>query len=45
MLVGDAARQVNPVTGGGLSNILVAGSIAGTVAAEAIKKEIFQINF
>jgi len=45
MLVGDAARQVNPVTGGGLSNILVAGSIAGTVAAEAIKKEDFSNKF
>ncbi len=41
MLVGDAARQVNPVTGGGLSNILVAGSIAGTVAADAVKKDDF----
>lgn len=38
MLVGDAARQVNPVTGGGLSNVLVAGKIAGEVAAEAVKK-------
>lgn len=45
MLVGDAARQVNPVTGGGLSNILVAGSIAGTVAAEAVKKDDFSNKF
>ena len=45
ILVGDAARQVNPVTGGGLSNILVAGSIAGTVAAEAVKKEDFSNKF
>jgi len=45
MLVGDAARQVNPVTGGGLSNILVAGSIAGTVAAEAVKKGDFSNKF
>ncbi len=41
MLVGDAARQVNPVTGGGLSNILVAGNIAGNTAAEAVKKNNF----
>jgi len=41
MLVGDAARQLNPVTGGGLSNILVAGYLAGTVAAEAVKKNDF----
>ena len=45
MLVGDAARQVNPVTGGGLSNILVAGSIAGTVAANAVKKDDFSNKF
>ncbi|MDP8227467.1 MAG: NAD(P)/FAD-dependent oxidoreductase [Candidatus Celaenobacter polaris] len=45
MLVGDAARQVNPVTGGGLSNILVAGCIAGTVAAEAVKKGDFSNKF
>jgi len=36
---------VNPVTGGGLSNILVAGSIAGTVAAEAVKKDDFSNKF
>jgi len=45
ILVGDAARQVNPVTGGGLSNILVAGSIAGTVAAEAVKNNDFSNKF
>ena len=41
MLVGDAARQVNPVTGGGLSNILVAGFIAGNTATEAVEKDVF----
>ena len=45
MLVGDAARQVNPVTGGGLSNILIAGYIAGTVAAEAVKKNDFSDKY
>ncbi len=38
MLVGDAARQVNPVTGGGIKQAMVAGKIAGEVAAEAILK-------
>ncbi|MEA3476103.1 MAG: NAD(P)/FAD-dependent oxidoreductase [Candidatus Cloacimonadota bacterium] len=45
MLVGDAARQVNPVTGGGLSNVLLAGKIAGEVAAEAVKKNEFSDKF
>ena len=45
MLVGDAARQVNPVSGGGLSNILVAGSIAGKVAAEAVMQDDFSNKF
>jgi digeranylgeranylglycerophospholipid reductase len=38
MLVGDAARQVNPMTGAGIVNGMIAGKIAGTVAAEAVKK-------
>ncbi|NOQ28899.1 MAG: geranylgeranyl reductase family protein [Methanosarcinales archaeon] len=36
MLVGDAARQVDPLTGGGIANAMDAGSIAGDVAASAI---------
>ena len=36
MLVGDAAHQVNPITGGGIVPALVAGKIAGQVAARAI---------
>ncbi len=38
MLVGDAARQANPVSGGGIVNAMIAGRIAGRVAAEAIKE-------
>ena len=38
MLVGDAARQANPVTGGGIINAMIAGKIAGKVAAEAVQK-------
>jgi digeranylgeranylglycerophospholipid reductase len=35
MVVGDAARQVNCISGGGLSFALYAGRTAGTVAAKA----------
>ena len=37
MLVGDAARQVNPLSGGGIASGIIGGKIAGTIAAEAIK--------
>jgi len=36
MLVGDAARQANPLTGGGIVNALIAGASAGQVAAKAV---------
>ncbi|MDM7935808.1 MAG: NAD(P)/FAD-dependent oxidoreductase [Methanothrix sp.] len=36
MLVGDAARQTDPLTGGGILNAMQAGIIAGEVAASAI---------
>ncbi len=36
MLVGDAARQVDPLTGGGIANGMRAGHMAARVAAEAI---------
>lgn len=38
MVVGDAARQVNPLTGGGIDSAMRAGSIAGEVAAKAVKE-------
>jgi digeranylgeranylglycerophospholipid reductase len=38
MLAGDSARQVNPLSGGGISSGMTAGSIAGRIAAEAVKK-------
>ncbi|MCD4702840.1 MAG: NAD(P)/FAD-dependent oxidoreductase [Methanosarcinaceae archaeon] len=38
MLIGDAARQSDPITGGGIINALDAGKIAGKVAADAIRK-------
>lgn len=37
MLAGDAARQVNPLSGGGISSGMIGGSIAGKIAAEAVK--------
>jgi digeranylgeranylglycerophospholipid reductase len=38
MLVGDAARQSDPITGGGIINAMDAGKIAGEVAVKAIRK-------
>ena len=37
MLVGDAARMIDPLTGGGIANGCIAGKIAGEVAAEAVR--------
>jgi digeranylgeranylglycerophospholipid reductase len=37
MLVGDAARQVNPLSGGGIASGMIGGSIAGKIAGEAIR--------
>ena len=36
MLVGDAAHQINPLTGGGITSGMKGGSIAGKVASSAI---------
>jgi digeranylgeranylglycerophospholipid reductase len=36
MIVGDAARMIDPLTGGGIANGCIAGKICGTVAAEAV---------
>lgn len=38
LLVGDAARVVDPITGGGISNGMKQAKIAGEVAAEAVKE-------
>lgn len=37
MLVGDAARQVNPLTGGGIGSGMIGGKVAGEIAGKAIK--------
>ena len=39
MLVGDAAHQVNPTSGGGIISGMIGGMLAGEVAAEAVNKE------
>jgi len=39
MLVGDAAHQTDPLTGGGILNAMQAGIIAGEVAAKAISAD------
>ncbi|TFH04193.1 MAG: NAD(P)/FAD-dependent oxidoreductase, partial [Methanosarcina sp.] len=39
MLVGDAARQSDPITGGGILNAMDAGKLAGEAAYEAISAE------
>jgi len=39
MIVGDAARQVNPVSGGGIGSGMTAAKIAGEVAAMAYQKD------
>ncbi|MFW9830578.1 MAG: geranylgeranyl reductase family protein [Candidatus Thorarchaeota archaeon] len=38
MLVGDAAGQVHPITGGGMGYAMVCGNIAGRVAAECTSR-------
>ncbi len=44
MLTGDAARMVNPVTGGGIITGMVGGRIAGEVAAAALQTGDFTPN-
>jgi digeranylgeranylglycerophospholipid reductase len=38
LVIGDAARQVNPLTGGGIDSAMRAGNIAGEVAAKAVRE-------
>ncbi|MBN2014353.1 MAG: NAD(P)/FAD-dependent oxidoreductase [Candidatus Altiarchaeota archaeon] len=39
LVVGDAARQVNPIHGGGISEAMHAGRLAGTTVAKAVKED------
>jgi digeranylgeranylglycerophospholipid reductase len=41
VLVGDAARHVDPITGGGLTHCLEGGKIAGEVIGKAVKEQDF----
>ena len=43
VLVGDAAHQVNPISGGGIITGMIGGMMAGEVVAEAILKNDFKI--
>ena len=45
LLVGDAARHIDPITGGGIVNGILAGKIAGEVAAEAVQENDFSKEF
>ncbi len=44
MLVGDAARQSDPLTGGGITNAMDAGKMAGEVCIKAKEKGDFSVN-
>jgi digeranylgeranylglycerophospholipid reductase len=45
MLVGDAARLVDPLTGGGVANACISGQIAGEVAKAAWDAHDFSVKF
>jgi digeranylgeranylglycerophospholipid reductase len=45
MLVGDAARMIDPLTGGGVANSCRAGKVAGEVAAQAVKAGDYSKKF
>jgi digeranylgeranylglycerophospholipid reductase len=45
LLVGDAARHVDPITGGGLTHCLEGGKIAGEIIGNAVRKKDFTQDF
>jgi digeranylgeranylglycerophospholipid reductase len=45
MICGDAARMVNPLTGGGIHTACISGMLAGKTATEAIEKEDYSEQF
>lgn len=45
ILVGDSARLIDPLTGGGIANALKSGKIAGEVCGEAVKQQNFTKEF
>lgn len=44
MIVGDAAHQANPISGGGIVSGMYAGMIAGKTAAVAVKNNDFSVK-
>ncbi len=44
MLVGDAARMIDPLTGGGIINAIITGRYAGETAIKAYEREDFSAN-
>lgn len=45
VLVGDAARQIDPLTGGGIYNAMYCGTLAGKVIKEALDHGDFSEDF
>ncbi len=45
ILIGDAARHVDPITGGGLTHCLEGGKIAGETIGKAVKEQNFSKEF
>jgi digeranylgeranylglycerophospholipid reductase len=45
LIVGDAARQIDPLTGGGIANACISARIAGEVIAESIEANDVSANF
>lgn len=45
VLVGDAARHVDPITGGGLTTAIDGGMMAGEVIGAAVKEQRFEKDF
>ena len=39
ILVGDAARQTNPLSGGGIASGMIGGKIGGRIAGESVNKQ------
>jgi digeranylgeranylglycerophospholipid reductase len=44
LLVGDAARHVDPITGGGLMTAIEGGKFAGEVIGKAVEKQRFDVQ-
>jgi len=38
MLIGDGARQADPLTGGGIANAMIAAQLAAEVAVDAVER-------